>query len=102
MNQPTKPSLDDVISALERLMRLFQVERILYLIFGLASLVLFVYASYRMFSAGAPNGTDMAIVLGSTGVSAACSSRVVYFLNKAFGIIEALVVSKNSDGANNG
>ncbi len=55
MNKPVidkdkeSPSLDDVIGAMERLMRLFQMERILYLIFGIASLVLFVFAAYRVF-----------------------------------------------------
>lgn len=111
MNEPAKPpaeredqspSLDDVIGAMERLMRLFQMERILYLVFGFASLVLFVYAAYRVFSSGDFTSTDMNIVLGATGISAACSSRVVYFLNKAFGIIESIVMKKISEGDEDG
>ena len=96
------PSLDDVIGAMERLMRLFQMERILYLIFGIASLVLFVFAAYRVFSSGTISSTDMNIVLGATGISAACSSRVVYFLNKAFGIVESIVMQNVSQGDDDG
>lgn len=102
MSTNDKPSLDEVLRALERLMRLFQIERVLYLVFGLASLILFIYSSYRMFSNGVPNTGDVAMVLGATGVSAACSSRVVYFLNKAFGLIEVLAIGKSNQGAQNG
>jgi hypothetical protein len=88
----------DVLDALERLMRIFQLERALYLVFGLASLVLFLYSGYRMFAAGVPSSADMAVVLGATGVAGACSTRVVYFLNKAFALLEDIVHRGSREG----
>jgi hypothetical protein len=41
------PSLNEVISALERLLRVFNLERMLYLAFGLVSLVIFAIAGFR-------------------------------------------------------
>jgi uncharacterized membrane protein YtjA (UPF0391 family) len=94
----TKPNLDEVVSALERLVRLFDWERKLYLAFGLVSLFLFLFSGYRMLSGGNVDKELLAGMLGSTGVAAACSARVVFFLTKAFSIVEQLVTPKAGEG----
>ena len=91
-------SMDEVLNALDRVMRIFQAERMLYFVFGLASLALFLYAGYRFLSTGTPSSAVVAALLGSTGISAACSGRVVFFLNKAFGLIEIVIRSKTTGG----
>lgn len=91
MTDDEKQALEQALNALERLMRIFQVERVLYLLGATASLILFVYAGYRLFSQGSITTADMVIILGATGVSTACSSRVAFFLNKAFQLIEDII-----------
>jgi uncharacterized membrane protein (UPF0136 family) len=87
----------DVLHAVDILMKIFRMERILYLAFGIASFILFCYVGYRT-SLGQIQGLDMAALLGSTGVTAACSGRVVFFLNKAFNIIECVLTGKPQGG----
>jgi hypothetical protein len=94
MNRRVQPNIDDVIDALERIMNLFKYERILYLIFGLVSLLLFVYAAARMFSSSQIDKEVVMAMLGASGTMAACSARVVFFLNRAFAIVEQIVLAK--------
>jgi hypothetical protein len=91
MTKDEKDSLEQALNALERLMRMFQVERLLYLLGGVASLGLFVFAGYRLFTQGVIRSNDLITILGASGVSTACSSRVAYFLNKAFNLVEAII-----------
>lgn len=97
-----QPTLDDVISALDRLLKIFDWERKLYLAFGLVSLFLFVYSGYRMIGSGQIDKELMSGMLGASGVVAACSARVVFFLTKAFNIVEQIAIgaSHPKGGAN--
>lgn len=95
-----QPSLDEVVTALERLIRLFDWERKLYLAFGLVSLLLFLFSGYRMLTDGKVDKELLAGMLGATGVAAACSARVVFFLTKAFSIVEQLVTTRTSGQGN--
>jgi hypothetical protein len=79
------------LDALERLMRMFQAERILYLLSAAASFGLLLYAAYLMFSSGNVTIGQIGLIFGATGVTAVTSSRIVYFLNKAFNLIEDIV-----------
>ena len=91
MTPDEKDSLEQALNALDRLMNMFQVERILYLVGGIASLGLFAFAGYRLFAQGEIKSNDLITILGASGVSTACSSRVAYFLNKAFNLVEAII-----------
>jgi hypothetical protein len=91
MTKDEKEILEQALNAMERLMRIFRLERILYLVAGFASLALFIYAGYRLFSQREVRTEDMTLILGASGVSTACSSRVAYFLNKAFKLIERII-----------
>lgn len=92
MATTSQPTLDDVISALDRLLKIFDWERKLYLAFGLVSLFLFIYSGYRVLGSGQIDKELMSGMLGASGVVAACSARVVFFLTKAFTIIEQIAV----------
>lgn len=91
MTNEDKRALEQILAALDRLMRIFAIERILYLVGAFASLLLFIYAGYRLFSQAAVNATDMALILGATGVATACSSRVAFYLDRAFKIVERTI-----------
>lgn len=79
------------LDSLERLMRMFQLERILYLIGSMASLALFLYAGFQLFSQDKFDSTYLNIVFGATGLSTVCSSRVSFFLTKSFRLIEDII-----------
>jgi hypothetical protein len=91
MTKSDKETLDGVLGALEYLMAIFKIERVLYLLGGCASLIIFIYASYRMFSSGEVTMDEMTLILGASGVSTACSSRIAYYLNRSFRLIEDIV-----------
>lgn len=93
MTNDDKKLLEQVLLALDRLMNLFKLERILYLVGAFASLMLFVYAAYRLFSGTEVASADMVLILGASGVATACSTRVAYFLNRSFKIIEDVVAA---------
>ena len=89
-----QPSLDEVVSTLEKVMKIFDWERKLYLAFGLVSLIIFLISGYRMLTGAQIDAALLGGMLGSTGVAAACSARVVFFLSKAFSIVEQLILAK--------
>ncbi|HYI47579.1 MAG TPA: hypothetical protein VEX35_03860 [Allosphingosinicella sp.] len=91
MQPGDKESIAQTLDALERLMRMFQAERIIYLMSAAASFVLLIYAAYLMFSSGAVTPAEMGLIFGATGVSAISGSRIAYFLNKSFNLIEDIV-----------
>lgn len=91
MQPADKESITHTLDALERLMRMFQAERIIYLMSAAASFVLLLYAAYLMFSSGSVTAGEIGLIFGATGVSAISGSRIAYFLNKSFNLIEDIV-----------
>lgn len=83
--------LTRALDALERLMRIFQVERVLYLIVTCVSIILFVYAGIRLFAEQGVSVPGMTAVPGGSGLATAASLRVTFFLNKSFQIIEDII-----------
>ena len=86
-----KDSITQTLDALERLMRMFQAERIIYLLSATASFGLLLYAAYLMFSSQDVTAAEIGLIFGATGVSAVSGGRIAYFLNKSFNLIEDIV-----------
>jgi hypothetical protein len=81
--------ITQTLDALERLMRMFQAERLLYLIGAVASMGLLLLAAYLMISAkGAIDFGQLGLIFGATGIAAATGARIAYFLNKSFNLVE--------------
>lgn len=91
MTEEDRLAIATVLDALERLMRMFQAERILYLLGTFASLLLFLYSGYKMFSQGTIESQDVVIVFGASGISSLCTGGVGLFLNRAFKLLEDIV-----------
>ena len=72
-------------------MRMFQAERIIYLLSALASFLLLLYAAFLMFRTDSVTAAEIGLIFGATGVSAISGSRIAYFLNKAFNLIEDIL-----------
>ncbi|HEY3054101.1 MAG TPA: hypothetical protein VGK04_12010 [Thermoanaerobaculia bacterium] len=91
MPDDDREALKQALDALERLMRIFQVERILYLIVAFTSFLLLVFAAFRLFNEEAVGAATVTAVLGGTGLATAAAARVGFFLNRAFKLIEDIV-----------
>lgn len=99
MKPADRESLTQTLDALERLMRMFQAERMMYLLSATASFGLLLYAAYMMFSSGRVGPAEIGFIFGATGVSAFSGGRIAYFLNKSFNLIEDIVRKLTGVGA---
>jgi hypothetical protein len=100
MSRQQPPSPPDVVSVLGPLLSTFRRERLLYAAFGLISLAVFAVAAFRMFAGAFVEQELVLAMLGSAGVVAACSARVVFFLSRMFALVEMLATaSRDAKGA---
>jgi hypothetical protein len=83
--------IDRTMDALERLMRMFAAERILYLICTTLSFVLLAVCIVSLISTRQLNTLQLTGLFSATGIIAASAGRVSFFLNKAFNLISSLV-----------
>jgi hypothetical protein len=84
--------ITETLDALERLMRMFSAERMLYLLGAIGSMGLLLLAAFLMItSKEGVNYTQIGLIFGATGVAAATGARIAYFLNKSFNLVEDVV-----------
>jgi hypothetical protein len=83
--------ISQTLDALERIMRMFQAERIVYLLGAATSLGLLLYAAFLMISSGKVDASQLGLIFGAGGLTTVCGARVVFFLNKAFNLIEEVI-----------
>lgn len=86
------------MQALKRLLRIFQPERWIYLIGSCASLILFFIAGYKLFTQGAVQSEDIALIFGASGISAFCSGRIGFFLSRTLKIIRKIIIQGEAIG----
>jgi hypothetical protein len=89
------PNSSDLINrtldSLERLMRMFAIERYLYLVSALISFILLIIAIVRLVTGDGVDVLDLSLIFGASGLIAASAARVSYFLNKSFDLISSLI-----------
>lgn len=83
--------VSDTLDALDRLMRMFVFERILYLICAIVSFVLLIVCLISLFQTRQISVPQLAMVFGASGLIAASAARVSFFLNKSFDLISAII-----------
>jgi hypothetical protein len=86
-----KELLTTALDALDRLLKMFMVERYVYLALTAFSFLLLVYTAYLLVTTRAVNTQMLVAVFGSTGLIAASSARISWFFNRAFILIEDLI-----------
>lgn len=95
MNKEKQEVIETALSALERLLRMFQIERYIYLVLTAISFVMLLYAAYLLIiERSCQDGVKsefLVTIFGSAGLIAASSARISFFFNKAFNLIEALI-----------
>jgi len=89
------PQREDLVTrtldALDRLMRMFAFERILYLVCAIASFVLLIVCLISLFQTQQISVPQLAMVFGASGLIAASAARVSFFLNKSFELVSSII-----------
>ncbi len=79
------------LDAMERLLKMFMLERFIYLALTIFAFMLLIYASIQLFSNELISTTILVSIFGGSGLIAVTSFRVVWFFNRAFSLIESLI-----------
>jgi len=72
-------------------MRMFAIERYLYLLSAFISFALLILVIYRQLTVEGVGVLDLTLIFGATGLIAASAARVSYFLNKSFDLISTIL-----------
>ena len=86
-----KEILTTALDALDRLLKMFMVERYVYLGLTAFSFLLLIYTAYLLVTKDAVDTQMLVAIFGSTGLIAASSARISWFFNRAFTLIEDLI-----------
>ena len=86
-----KELLSAALDALDRLLRMFMVERFVYLALTTVSFLMLLYTAYLLVTTESANKEILIAVFGSSGLIAASSARISWFFNRAFSLIENLI-----------
>jgi hypothetical protein len=86
-----KELLDSALNALDRLLKMFMVERYVYLALTAFSFLLLLYAGYLLMTTKGANTEVLVAVFGGSGLVTAASARISWFFNRAFSLVEALI-----------
>lgn len=93
MEPQIRTVLDETLNALDRLLNLFRIERIVHLVAGVLAFLMLLYAmGLLIFRSQANLDTTLLVSLfGSSGLIAVSSARITYFFNKAFKLVEDVI-----------
>jgi len=91
MNRDEREALKQTIDAVDRLMSVFKIERALYLVVAFVSFLMLIYGSVRLLREPSIDPTAITLILGGNGLATVAATRVAYFLNRAFNLVEQLV-----------
>lgn len=86
-----KETLDTILTSVERLLKLFEVERKIHLIIGIIGFSILLYACFLLITSKEISTTLLTALFGSSGLVTISSARITYFFNKAFNLIENII-----------
>jgi hypothetical protein len=100
MDPNLKGALTETLNAVERLLNLFRIERMVHLLLGVVAFGMLVYAVVLLFKGGVT--TQLLICLfGSSGLITVSSARITYFFNRAFKLVEEVIHRLLESGVSN-
>lgn len=91
MDHQLKETLSNTLDAIDHLLKMFQFERFMHLVVGVVSFVMLIYAIVLLFKATEVSTTLLVSLFGSSGLIAVSSTRITYFFNRAFALVEDVV-----------
>lgn len=93
---PTQYNLRETLDALDRLLKMFMVERYVYLALTVASFAILLIFAYQLATTRSASVEVLTAVFGGSGLIAASSARISWFFNRAFTLIEKLIQGAES------
>ena len=91
MEKDKKELVEVTLSALERLLKMFQAERYIHLVLTGISFLLLLYGSYLVLTQKPANIEILVSIFGGGGLIAISSTHVSNFFNRAFTLVEDLI-----------
>lgn len=88
---PMREELKDTLDALDRLLKMFMVERYVYLALTVTSFAILLIFGYQLVTTKNASIEVLTAVFGGSGLVAASSVRISWFFNRAFTLIEKLI-----------
>jgi hypothetical protein len=79
--------LQDALNALQKLLDMFKVERVIYLVGALISLGLLVFATLDMIEHNKIGPKEYVLLFGSGGLFAVAGAQVTFFLRKGMQLV---------------
>src|SRR5688500_8374946 len=79
------------LDAVERMIRMFQGERVIYLGSATAAVGLLVYAAFKIISAPEFQLESAGLMFGAGGLFAVSGARVIFLLNRTYDLTEDLI-----------
>ncbi len=86
-----KNIIDLALDALNRLLKMFSIERYIYLGLTVFSFFLLIFAIYHLITTEPVETATLVAIFGSGGLIAVSAGRVIFIFNKAFSVIEELI-----------
>lgn len=91
MAENLKETLDTILTSVERLLKLFELERKIHLIIGIVGFLILIYACFLLIRSKELSVELLVSLFGSSGLIITSSARITYFFNKAFNLIENII-----------
>ena len=85
------PELKETLDALDRLLKMFMIERYVYLVLTVTSFAILLIFGYQLVTTKNASIEILTAVFGGSGLVAASSVRISWFFNRAFTLIEKIV-----------
>lgn len=101
MDPNLKGALTETLDAVERLLNLFRIERMVHLLIGVVAFGMLVYAIVLLFRAGEMSTQLLICLFGSSGLITVSSARITYFFNRAFKLVEEVIRKLLESGVTN-
>jgi hypothetical protein len=88
---PERDLVQQTLDALERLTRMFALERMLYLACSFLSFLLLLFCLWTLFEQKQLLLPQLGLAFGASGLIAASAARVSFFLNRSFDLIAKII-----------
>jgi hypothetical protein len=93
----TRADLNNILYALDRLLKMFTIERYVYLALTAISFAILLATGYQLALAKEPNKELLGTVFGASGLISIAAARITWFFNRAFSLVEKIVAGANNE-----
>lgn len=97
MSDEPKVNISEILDAMERLMRMFAVERYVYLAITVVALLIILFYGYRITTTENPDTTTLVAIFGGSGLISLSAMRTTMFFQRAFSLFEKFFIRNKNE-----